>query len=222
MKVVVLGGTGDQGSGLVKRWAKAGLEVIVGSRKAEKAIEKAREFNEVIGKVDFPIVGMANTDAAAAADEMVVLTVPNSAHAPTLESVKEQLKGKILVSLTVPLDPKDPKRVIMPAEGSATEQAQAILGEEVSVVGALHNVSAMVLDHFNDPINCDVLVCGDSLDARKKVIGLCKALGVQAFNAGAAESARTIEGITALLIRLNISKMTPFKHGGIRIWPENE
>lgn len=220
MKLAVIGGTGDQGSGLVIRWARAGHEVIVGSRKEEKALEKAREFNERAGDVPHPIVGMENSAAAAAVEEMIVMTVPYSAHRSTLETVKPHLDGKIFVDVSVPLDPNDPKRVIMPAEGSATEESQAFLGQNVRVVGALHNVSASVLNEIETPINCDVLVCGNNLEARKKVMALVETLGVKAFNAGAAESARCIEHLTAILIRLNISKMTPFKHAGLKIWPE--
>ena len=123
----------------------------------------------------------------------------------------------------VPLSENDPKKVFMPPEGSATEAAQAILGQDTRVVGALHNVSATTLQNLNGSINCDVLVCGNNLEARKQVIELVKKIGVTAYNAGDAESARCIEALTAILIRINISKMVPFSHAGIKIWaPEHQ
>ena len=85
-------------------------------------------------------------------------------------------------------------------------------------MGALHNVSAVTLNKLDEKINCDVLVCGNQLDAKNKVIGLLENLGVQSYNAGLADSARCIEAITPILIRLNISKSVPFTHAGIRIW----
>ena len=105
------------------------------------------------------------------------------------------------------------------AAQSATEAAQALLGPEIPVIGALHNVSAVTLKALDQSINCDILVCGNSLEARKKVIELVRKLGVDAYNAGDAQSARCIEAITPILIRLNISKAVPFSHAGIRICP---
>ena len=106
----------------------------------------------------------------------------------------------------------------MPPEGSATEAAQSILGKETPVVGALHNVSATTLQNLDWKINCDVLVCGNNLNARKQVMSLIEKIGVTAYNAGDAESARCIEALTSILIRINISKMVPFSHAGIKIW----
>lgn len=220
MKIAIIGATGPQGGGLALRWAKAGIEVIVGSRDAARAEEKARELNARLPKGVSPIVGLQNADAAIAADEFVVLTVPFSAHVSTIESIRAGLTGKILVDVTVPLSEADPKRMGMPPEGSATEQAQAMLGETCHVVAALQNVSAHILDAIETPINCDVLVCGNDKAAKDKVIPLVEMLGVKAYNAGLADSARCVEAITSILIRLNIAKAYPFKHGGIRIWPE--
>lgn len=220
MKIAIIGATGPQGAGLALRWAKAGIEIVVGSRDRARAEAKAAELNARLAAGAAPIVGMQNADAAAAADEIVVLTVPMSAHVSTIESIRPFLQGKILVDVTVPLSESDPKRMAMPPEGSATEQAQALLGEDVKVVAALQNVSAHVLDHVEMPINCDILVCGNDKVAKDKVIALCELLGVKAYNAGLADSARCVESLTSILIRLNIAKAYPFKHAGIRIWPE--
>lgn len=222
MKIAMIGGTGPQGRGLALRWAQAGIDVVVGSRDAGRAQEKAREMSALLTPGAASLTGAANADAAAAAEEFVVLTVPYEAHRSTIDSIRPQLKGKILVDVTVPLSPDDPKRMKMPPEGSATEEAQAMLGEDALVVAALQNVSAHVLEQLGTPINCDVLVCGNNKDAKDKVIALVEKLGVKAYNAGLADSARCVEAITSILIRLNIAKAYPFKHGGIRIWPENQ
>ena len=128
------------------------------------------------------------------------------------------LGGKIRIDIVVPLAEGDPKKVNMPPEGSATEAAQAILGPEIPVIGAFHNVSAVTLNNLEWDINCDVLVCGNGLEPRQKVMALIEKLDVTAYNAGDAQSARCIEAITPILIRINISKQVPFSHAGIRIW----
>ena len=201
MRIAILGGTGEQGPGLALRWAQAGEEVIIGSRQKEKGEKVAIELNQELGKE--LLRGTDNVTAAAAA-EVVVLTVPYSAHVSTLETVKEQLKGKIFVDVSVPLDPENARRVIMPSAGSAAEEAQQVLGPEVKVVGALQNVSAHVLRDLNAAIDCDVLVCGSDKDARATVMQLIERLGIHAIDVGPLEAARQIEPITALLIRLNI------------------
>ncbi|HKA53437.1 MAG TPA: NADPH-dependent F420 reductase [Candidatus Binatia bacterium] len=213
MRIAILGGTGEQGPGLALRWAKVGEEVIIGSRQKEKGEKVAAELNQELGKE--LLRGTDNVTAAAAA-EVVVLTVPYSAHVSTLESVKEQLRGKIFVDVSVPLDPENARRVIMPAAGSAAEEAQQVLGAEVKVVGALQNVSAHVLRDADAPVDCDVLVCGDK-DARPVVMRLVDKLGegIRAISAGPLEAARLIEPITALLIRLNI--LNKVHSAGIRI-----
>lgn len=224
MKLALIGGTGPQGKGLALRWAKAGITVVMGSRQLEKAETIANELNARLPAGAPRIEGLANADAARAADEFVVLTVPFSGHRPTLEGLRAPLAGKILVDVVVPLDEADAKKMKMPPEGSAVEEAEAILNpggvETCRVVGALHNVSAHVLDRIDSPIHCDVLVVGRDLEAREKVIALCERLGAKAYNAGGADSARTVEGMTAVLIRLNASKKTPFQHAGIKIWAE--
>ena len=218
MKIAIIGGTGPQGQGLALRFAKAGLEVFVGSRDPERAETTVSEVNSRLPIGSSNIVGMSNIDAIRAADEMVIFAVPWSGHNDTLNIIKKELSNKILVDIVVPLSENDPKKVDMPPEGSATEAAQAILGSEIPVVGALHNVSATTLSNLDWDINCDVLVCGNSLDARKKVIELIKKLNVKAYNVGDAQSARCVEALTPILIRLNISKMVPFSHSGIQIW----
>ena len=218
MTIAIIGGTGPQGQGLALRFARAGIRVALGSRDAVRGAEIAAELNTKLPSGSAEILGLGNDDATQAAEEMVILAVPWSAHNKTLEGLKSHLEGKILVDIVVPLAEGDPKKVDMPVEGSATEAAQALLGPEIPVIGALHNVSAHTLNNLDWDINCDILVCGNQLAARKKVIELIKALGVEAYNVGDAQSARCVEAITPILIRLNISKAVPFSHAGIRIW----
>lgn len=222
MTIAIIGGTGPQGQGLALRFARAGVSVALGSRDATRAAEISQELTAKLPKGSAAIVGLGNSDAVTAADEFVILAVPWLAHNATLETIKAGLHGKILVDIVVPLAEGDPKKVDMPPEGSATEAAQALLGPDVPVIGALHNVAAVTLNKLDAKINCDVLVCGNSLAARKKVIDLIGMLEVNAYNVGDAQSARCVEALTPILIRLNISKAVPFTHAGLKIWaPEH-
>ncbi|MEM9438019.1 MAG: NADPH-dependent F420 reductase, partial [Pseudomonadota bacterium] len=184
MTIAILGGTGPQGQGLAKRFAMAGVPVAIGSRDAGRAVEIATEIGASLPAGSASISGHDNAAAVAAAEEMVILAVPWSGHNATIEAVKADLAGKILVDIVVPLKEGDPKKVDMPPEGSATEAAQALLGPDIAVMGALHNVSAHTLNDLDAEINCDVLVCGNGLKPRKKVMALVEKLGVTAYNAG--------------------------------------
>lgn len=220
MTIAILGGTGPQGQGLAKRFALAGVTVALGSRDAQRATEIANELNaslDAYGSFS-PVKGFSNEDAVAQADRIVVLAVPYAAHDATLQSVADGLSNKILVDIVVPLAPGNARAVAMPPEGSATEAAQKLLGESVPVVGALHNVSAHTLNHLEERINCDVLVVGNQDGAKEEVAALIEKLNVNVYDAGPAASARCVEAITPILIRLNISKKVPFSHAGIRIW----
>ena len=222
MKIAIVGATGPQGRGLALRFALAGVSVALGSRDAERASKISRDLMSKLPTGTAEITGLDNLAAVASADEFVILSVPWSAHNTMLETIKTDLDGKILVDIVVPLAADNPKKVDMPPEGSATEAAQSLLGPDIPVIGALHNVAAVTLNRLDAKINCDILVCGNSLAARKKVIDLIRKLEVNAYNAGDAESARCIEALTPIIIRLNISKAVPFTHAGIKIWePEH-
>ena len=212
VKIAVLGGTGKEGSGLALRWAAAGYDVTLGSRELEKAQRAAAELNTMLGQ-DL-VRGMTNRDAAAQAD-VVVVTVPYAAHAATIESVKDVAQGKVLVDVTVPLDPQNVRRVKMPAAGSASVEAQRLVGEGVKVVAAFQNISAEHLRSLDHEIECDVLVCGNDKDAKQQVIELAQAARIQAWDAGPIENAMVIEGLTSVLINLNIKHKV--KAAGIRI-----
>ncbi|SDT14970.1 reduced coenzyme F420:NADP oxidoreductase [Halopseudomonas litoralis] len=217
MTIAILGGTGPQGRGLALRWARAGVPVAIGSRDAKRANTTAQELQALLPDSAAAIRGMDIRDAVGAADEVVILAVPYAAHDATLESIAELLQDKILVDIVVPLAEGNPRAVAMPAAGSATEAAQQLLGEAIPVVGALHNISAASLNKLDHAINCDVLVCGDAVPAKDKIIELINRMDVVAYDCGPASSARCIEAITPILIRLNISKKVPFTHAGIRI-----
>jgi len=217
--IAILGGTGPQGQGLAIRFAIAGVSVALGSREGGRAASIAGELNTKLeGRSAVPIRGCDNLSAVDAAERFVLLAVPYSGHDATLDAIKSRLAGKVLVDLVVPLAAGNPRAVAMPREGAATEAAQALLGSEVKVVGALHNVSAHTLNALEENINCDILACGDDVEATDAVVDLIKRLGVESYNCGPAVNARCIEAITPLLIRLNMSKKVPFSHAGIRIW----
>lgn len=225
MKIAILGGTGPQGQGLALRFALAGVAVVLGSREGARAADIAAALNErlsALGRGHAAIEGTDNASAVEAAGRIVLLAVPYAAHDATIEAVRPGLAGRILVDIVVPLAQGNPRAYAPPADGSATEAAQRLVGGEVPVVGALHNVSAHVLGTLDHAINCDVLVCGDDLAAKEEVQALVERLGVRSYDAGPASSARCVEAITPILIRLNISKKVPFSHAGIRIWPPHD
>jgi len=213
LTLAILGGTGKEGSGLALRWAHAGYAVIIGSRGEARARTTAEAINEQLGREGL-VHGTSNPDAARACD-IAVLTVPYSAHRVTLESVKDALAGKILVDVTVPLNPEKRRRVYLPSGGSAGAEAQALLGEEVKVVSAFQNIGFGHLPGLDEPVNCDVLVTGNDKDAKQQVITLAKAIHMDAFDAGPIENAVVAEALVSVLININVKhKVTS---AGIRI-----
>jgi NADPH-dependent F420 reductase len=198
--IAIAGGTGKEGKGLAYRWARAGYRVIIGSRQLEKALSAASDLNLILtaGK---QVEGMVNQDAAREAD-LVVLTVPFSAHIPTLEGLKEELKGKILVDVTVPLVPPKVTRVQMPLAGSAALEAKQVLGEDARIVSAFQNIS---YEHLlgDEEITCDVLVTGTDKEARNTVLKLTKDAGMTGWDAGPIENSVVLEGMTSILIGIN-------------------
>lgn len=212
-RIAILGGTGDLGWGLALQLAKAGYPVTIGSRKAEKAEKAVAELLEVAADVN--VTGLANPDAAAGAD-VVIMTVPFASQRPTLESVYDQVQGKIFVDATVPLMPPKVMRVQLPDGGSAAKQTQAFLGDGVRVVSAFQNVAAAHLRSGElDDEDCDVLVCGNDPEARQVVVELAEAIGLRAWHAGAIDNSAVAEGLTSILIFLN--KKYKIDGAGIRI-----
>jgi hypothetical protein len=209
----IIGGTGKEGKGLAYRWVQAGHSVIIGSRKFEKAQNAVAELSELLGGETPLLKGMANADAVAAC-EIAVLTVPYSAHRPTLAGLKEALQGKILVDVVVPIVPPKVTKVQMPPAGSVAQEAQEILGGECRVVDAFQNISYERLMK-GGKVDCDVLVCGKTKAARQVVLGLVADTGLTGWDAGPIENAVVVEGMTSVLIGLNIQHKA--HASGIRI-----
>lgn len=216
LSIAVLGGTGKEGKGLAYRWARAGYHVFIGSRTEEKAVAAANEIREMLGE-GTSVIGMDNLRAAKEAN-IIVLSVPYSAHRDTLESVKSELQGKILIDVTVPLVPPKVSTVQMPAAGSAAQEARNIVGEGVEVCAAFQNIS---YEHLLDDseVECDVLVTGTNKDARAETIKLVEAAGLKGWDAGPIENSMVVEGLTSVLI--NINKKYGSKHAGIKITGAN-
>lgn len=195
--IAVIGGTGDLGRGIVRRLAKAGHSVTIGSRSAEKARASAEEMAADCG----PLGHAANEDAAQGKD-IVIVTVPYESQRTTLEMIRDKVGNAIVVDTTVPLVPPKVMRVQLPAAGCAALEAKQILGEDVRLVTAFHNVSAHLLDS-DHRVDCDVLVFGDDVEARKAVIDLCPGMGLRGLSGGSLNNSAAGEALTSILIYMN-------------------
>ena len=204
--IAVIGGTGPEGSGLALRWARAGESVVIGSRDGERAKAAAAQISDKAGGLG-SVEGVENAVAVKMCD-MVVLTVPFSGQAELLKQLKPSFRqGTVLIDATVPLAAAvggRPTRVLGVWQGSAAEQAQEMVGKNVTVAAAFHSLSATVLDGDGE-VDCDVIVCSDDDRARQVASELAvKIPGVRAIDGGKLENARIVESMTALLITLNI------------------
>jgi len=199
MRIAVIGGTGKEGGGMALRWARAGHAVFLGSRDAARAQAVAAELSRECGRT---MHGGSNT-AAIEASEIAVLSVPYTAHAATLEALKPALAGRVLIDITVPLQPPKITRVSLPAGQSAAMEAQAILGAATPVVAAMHHVSAVHLRDLTHAIDCDVLACSDDKAALDRAISLIGDLGVRVLDACALCNAVALESLTPVLLHLN-------------------
>ena len=209
--IAILGGTGDLGTGLAIRWSKAGHQIVIGSR----TMEKAQAAVDALKKIspDTPAQAMENGDAAAAGN-IVVLTVPAEHQLSTLEGVQAHLKGKILIDVTVPLVPPKVGTVQLPPEGSAGKRAQTMLGDDVMVVTAFQNIAAHLLQQ-DVVIECDVLVAGNKKAARDRVIELVEEAGMNGWHAGPIENSAAAEALTSILIQIN--RKHDISHSGLKI-----
>ena len=192
--IAVVGGTGNLGSALARRWANAGLTVVIGSRSVAAAQQRATELGGNLS-------GAANAEAAERA-QIVVITVPFAAQESTLAEIAPHVLGKIVIDTTVPLVPPKVMRVQMPAEGSAAQRAQALLGEGVTLASAFHNVAAHKLATDED-VECDVLVFGDDKASREVVVTLAGRAGLRGLHAGALANSVAAEALTSVLIFMN-------------------
>jgi 8-hydroxy-5-deazaflavin:NADPH oxidoreductase len=213
--IPIIGGTGALGYGLAVRLARAGQSIVIGSRKPERAGEAAAKLRDAVPGAE--IEGLPN-DEAAKRGPIVFLTVPFRAQSETLTNLKEALaEGQLLVDCTVPLAAAisgKATRTVGVWQGSAAQQAQEMAPDGVTVLSALHTVSAPVLAG-DGPLDEDVLICGDRKADKSRVAAVIELIdGLRAVNAGPLEQARIVETLTAMLIGINGRYKT---HAGIRI-----
>ncbi|MBI4478591.1 MAG: NADPH-dependent F420 reductase [Acidobacteria bacterium] len=216
-QVALIGGTGDLGYGLALRWARAGVPIVIGSRDAGRAREAAQRV-KAGAAASGSVEGYQNAEAAAKAS-VVVVSVPFPAQAGILKSIRGSLKNTLLVDTTVPLAATiggRPTRLLGIWEGSAAEQARDIVPAEIPVLAGFHNLSAEALQDLAQPLDCDVLICGDDAAAKERLYPLVKLIpGLRPLDAGALEMARMVESMTALLISIN--RRYKVHHAGLRI-----
>ena len=214
--IPIIGGTGALGYGLALRWARAGHPVVIGSRSEERAAETSRKLSELTP--DAEIEGLAN-ELAAKQGSVVFLTVPFRAQSENLNNLREVLEpGQVLVDCTVPLAAAvggKATRSLGVWQGSAAQQAQEMVPDGVTVVAALHTVSAATLADPAAKLDEDIMLCGDRKADKAKVARLIETIpGLRAVNAGPLEMARIVEQLTPMLISINARYKA---HAGIRI-----
>ena len=210
-RIAIVGGTGPEGRGLALRLAMAGHEVVIGSRDAARAGEAASGLLEAHSNLlhegeargGLPITGAANADAVAGADA-VLLAVPFEGLRPTAEALREQLAGRLVVSIVAPVEFAEGRmRALSVPEGSAGELARDLLPES-RVAAAFQNLSARDLLRAEHPLEGDVAVCADDDAARRETMALAEAMpSLRAVDAGPLSNARYVEDLTALLVNLN-------------------
>ncbi|WP_445517191.1 NADPH-dependent F420 reductase [Streptomyces sp. NEAU-174] len=211
LTVGVLGGTGDQGRGLAYRLARAGQKVIIGSRAAERAQTAARE----LGGAELGIEGADNAECSRRSD-IVIVAVPWDGHAKTLEGLREELDGKLVIDCVNPLGfDKKGAYALRPEEGSAAEQAAALLPDS-RVTAAFHHLSAVLLqDPEVEQIDTDVMVLGESRADTDLVQALAARIpGMRGVFAGRLRNAHQVESLVANLISVNRRYKA---HAGLRV-----
>ena len=212
--IAIIGGTGKEGRGLAYRWAKAGYQVIIGSRKIERALSAVDELAELLdGDQKGLLSGSENNHAAQSAD-IIALTIPFEFHRSMLIQLKPIVQGKVVLDVTVPLVPPKVSVINIPENGSAAKNAHIILGENVKVISAFQNISFELLMSDNH-VDCDVLVCGSDKTARETGLRLVADAGLQGWDAGPLENSIVAEGLTSILIRIN--KKYKSRSSGLRI-----
>jgi NADPH-dependent F420 reductase len=214
--IPIIGGTGALGAGMALRWARAGRAIVIGSRAAERAEEAAARIRDRVTGAE--VEGLVNAEAARRA-EVVFLTVPFRAQSENLNNLRDVLEpGQILVDCTVPLAAAVSGRATRSLgvwQGSAAQQAQEMVPDGVTVISALHTVSAPTLADLDADLDEDVLICGERKADKARVAGLIEEVpGLRAVNAGALEMARIVEQLTPMLISINSRYKT---HAGVRV-----
>lgn len=215
-KIAIIGGTGKEGKGLAYRWARYGHEVIIGSRSLEKAKAAVEEILSSLPD-ESKLIADLNEIAAKSAD-VAVITVPYAAHREILSILREVLIGKIIIEVTVPLNPPQVTTVHVPAAGSAALEAREILGSDCKIASAFHNISHDLLIR-DDPISCEVLVCGVDEATRQFALELVKDAGLIGWDAGPLENSIVAECLTSILIHINNKYKA--RNAGIKITDVN-
>jgi NADPH-dependent F420 reductase len=191
--IAVIGGTGHLGKAIARRLVKAGHEVTIGSRTADKAQATADEIGAA---------GAGENADVASGKEIVIVTVPYASQADTLKQIAPLVGSAIVVDTTVPLVPPKVMRVQLPAAGSAALEAKALLGEDVRFVTSFHSVAAHILD-TDAKVDCDVLVFSDDVEARNVVVGLVGDMDMRGLSGGALANSAAAEALTSILIYMN-------------------
>ena len=201
MVIGFIGGTGPEGKGLALRFALAGEDVLIGSRDESRAAEAAAELSALAAEGS---IGGGLNDAVAMRSDIVFVVVPYSGHQPTLEALREHLKGKIVVDVVAPMEfGKGGARAVPVPEGSAALQAKALLPESI-IAAAFQTISARDLMDTDEPVDSDVVVCGQSREARETIMALAeKVPGVRAVDGGGLSNAGYVENLTPLLVNIN-------------------
>jgi NADPH-dependent F420 reductase len=206
MQVSVIGGTGEEGFGLVLRLATAGHHVTIGSRSTEKGEAAAERARAIVGS-GATVDGTTNEEAAAAA-YLIAVTVPFGGQADIYRAIKPAVRaGSVVLDATSPLATAVGGRawqVVRPWHGSAAEQAEAILGKGVRIVAGFHTIAGEALQALDHPLDSDVIVCGDDAEAKAMVGGLVEGIpNLGWVDVGALSMARISETLTALLVSIN-------------------
>jgi len=197
-RIGIIGGTGNLGAALARRWLNAGLRICIGSRDAERAGEAAATLSHELG---VPVDSGANADVAARAD-VIVLAVPFASQEAILEDIRGSIRGQLVIDTTVPLVPPKVMRVQLPTDGCAALRTQRILGESALVCSAFHTVAAHKLAH-SAKLQSDVLVFGDVKEQRERVAELVRAAGLRPIHGGALQNSAAAEAMTSVLIFIN-------------------
>ena len=214
MKIALLGGTGDIAEGLVLRWSKAGHEIIVGSRNEEKAQTITEEYKEKLASLDIEgqISGMANADAAKAA-EVVIISIPPEYAASTIESIKDSFTDQIVVTPVVSMERHEDKSFVYnpPPHGSSALEIKEVLPETARLVSAYHNLPAKELSKVEEDLDYDVVICGDDEEAKAVVTKLTEDMPtMRVLDAGPLKLSPMIEAITPLIVNLNVKHKKHF------------
>lgn len=207
MKISLLGGTGDIAEGLVLRWSKAGHEILIGSRKEEKAKGIAEEHINTLNNlgIESKIQGMANADAAKNS-EVIIISIPPEYAASTIDQISDSITDQIVVTPVVSMK-KEGKTFLFnpPAQGSSAEEIQEVLPKTAKLVSAYHNLPAKELSKVEEDLDYDVVICGDDEEAKAVITKLTEDMpNLKVLDAGPLAVSSMIESMTPLIVNLNM------------------